>query len=212
MSTTEAIKTALLGAPLERLERAESKWRAERSRALAAVAAAEQARADAMADDDESFNAARLAALSQKVSGAREVLAGVEMALAEISGRKLRLEADEKNKARELRKQEINAREAAHLAKVKKLHASLVAFAADYRDVLESNEQRFNSLVTVPDPDAAMFYTPVIETAVRLELVKHRIPWAFSWPWGDQQLPDFMAKFDGVPAMVKGWTESGEVA
>jgi hypothetical protein len=212
MSTSEVIKAVVFGSPVERLERAEAKWLAERSRAQAILSAAEQARADAIADDDESFNAARLAALSQKVAAAREALAGVDLALAEIAGRKERLEANEQKKARDLRSEEINSREAAHLAKVKKLHLSLVQFAKDYRDVLESNEQRFNSLLTVPDPHAAMIYTASIETAVRQELVRHRLPWAFSWPWGEHELPDFLAKFEPVPALVKRWTDSGEVA
>jgi hypothetical protein len=213
MSTAATIKAALLGSPLERLDGKIKKLNAERVRLESSVEANERAlSADLLADDDEPFNAARTAAHRRVLADEREQLATINFALSEAANQRAGIELAERKKARELRCEDINARESAHLAKVKKMHVSLAAFAADYRAVLESNEQRFNSLVTVPDPDAAMLYTALIETATRQEMVKLGLPWAFSWPWGEKELPDFAAKFEAVPALVKVWTETGKVA
>lgn len=213
MSTASTIKAALLGSPLERLDGKIKKLNTERVRLEASVEANERAlSADLLADDDEPFNAARTAAHRRVLADEREQLATINFALSEAANQRAGIEFAERRKARELRCEEINAREAAHLALVKKMHASLTAFAADYRAVLDSNEQRFNSLVTVPDPDAAMIYTPLIETAVRLEMVKRGLPWAFDWPYGAIGIDEFLPKFEPVPELIRSWTETGKVA
>lgn len=96
----------------------------------------------------------------------------------------------------------VKAAEARHAA-VEKLAVSMSQFAADYQTTLQANADLLAALPANPDNVANLSDRFVLETALRKELVRLGLPFAFVWPYGAATLPELMPQFDGALAVIK---------
>ncbi|UQY83671.1 hypothetical protein [Ralstonia pseudosolanacearum] len=86
-----------------------------------------------------------------------------------------------------------------------KLEASMAAFAADYTEALKLTDDLRAALPANPDPIGAMVDRMAFETALRKELHRLGLAWAFQWPYGAVSLPEFMPQFLGAVEVVRAW-------
>ena len=94
-----------------------------------------------------------------------------------------------------------------HIAKLEK---SLAQFAADYIEALRINDELVGSLPKNPDSHAAITDRFVLETALRRELTRNGLAWAFTWPYGVSTLPELMPQFEGALHVVSQWAEANK--
>lgn len=83
------------------------------------------------------------------------------------------------------------------------LAASAAAFAADYSTVLKINSDLLAALPANPDSIANLTDRFALETALRKQLVKLGLPWAFTWPYGKVNLPDLLPQSEGALSVVR---------
>jgi hypothetical protein len=88
-----------------------------------------------------------------------------------------------------------------------RLAKSMEAFAADYIAFLEVTSDLTAALPGSVDHDAAVLTEPLLETAVRKELQRLGLAWAFSWPWGIVSIPPFTPQFE-VKDLIRQWRDS----
>jgi hypothetical protein len=86
-----------------------------------------------------------------------------------------------------------------------KLAKSAAAFASDYVEAIRLTEELYVALPAMPDPTAAMLDKTLVEVAVRKELLRRDVDFAFSWPWGKPSLPEFLEPFSGALDVVRSW-------
>lgn len=92
-----------------------------------------------------------------------------------------------------------------HMAKLEK---SLATFAADYLEALRLNEELVAALPKNPDSQAAVTDRVTLETAMRKELCRRGLSFAFTWPYGVVNLPEFMPQFEGGLHVISQWAEA----
>ncbi|OIT11703.1 hypothetical protein BL241_11560 [Ralstonia solanacearum] len=87
-----------------------------------------------------------------------------------------------------------------------RLAKSAEQFAADYAALIEANSKLYAALPgSAPDPEAALMHNTLLETAVRMHLLKSGAGWAFSWPYGTVSLPDFREQNASALQVVRSW-------
>jgi hypothetical protein len=96
----------------------------------------------------------------------------------------------------------VKAAEERHAA-IMTLAKSMAAFAADYNAVLKINEALLAALPENCDAYANMTDRWSLETALRKELVRLGLDFAFSWPYGAVSLPPLLPQFDGALNVIK---------
>lgn len=88
-------------------------------------------------------------------------------------------------------------------AAVQKLMASMSQFAADYRAVLQANEDLCAALPTNPDRDANLTDRLVLETSLRKELVRLGVRFALAWPYGAATIEPLLPRLEGALEVVR---------
>jgi hypothetical protein len=88
-------------------------------------------------------------------------------------------------------------------AAVEKLAASMAEFAADYQATLQANADLVAALPANPDNVANLTDRFALETALRKELVRLGISFAFVWPYGAATLPPLLPQFEGALEVVR---------
>lgn len=78
-------------------------------------------------------------------------------------------------------------------------------FAADWLSLMDLTQELNDALPLKPDPDAGLLWGSHIESAVRMELLRLGVDWAFPWPFGKVSLPEFMAPFEDTQKVIQGW-------
>jgi len=107
------------------------------------------------------------------------------------------------------------------LAKIEQLAASRTKKAAalgrvakEFSDsylALVASTQELNDAIrevdSQPDIDGLKLWSTHVETAVRAELFRLGIDWAFSWPYGRVSLPEFMPQFAEAEQVLRTWKD-----
>jgi len=155
---------------------------------------------DSSAVDDKT-----LAKLKTAADGCRDRVASLEGALTTARARLSAAQAANDREEHRERWRAAIAVSAMKLDAEKRLAKSAKAFAEDYRHVLALNGEFYQAAPAIPDPEAAMAHATIIETAVRKELLRHGVPWAFSWPYGTVSLPEFLPQCEAAHELVKRW-------
>jgi hypothetical protein len=117
-------------------------------------------------------------------------------------------QADQERTEKQARWQNaVKVAETRHEHISQKLAKSAEAFAKDYVEALRLTNELYEALPAMPDPTAAMIDKTLVETAVRKELLRRDVDFAFSWPWGKVNLPEFLEPFNGALSVIRNWAE-----
>lgn len=95
----------------------------------------------------------------------------------------------------------INLAEQRHAA-IERLTKSMAAFATGYNEVLKMTEVLRAALPANHDAYAALT-NGELETAMRKQLVKLDVEFAFSWPYGKVSLPDLVPTSEGALSVIR---------
>jgi hypothetical protein len=89
-----------------------------------------------------------------------------------------------------------------------RLAKSIEDFASCHEDFLKVNADLTGALPEAPDLDAAFLRDVQVETAIRMELQRLGVDWAYNWPYGIVSIPPFTPPFEATAALVSRWRES----
>ena len=158
--------------------------------------------------DDKTLDDALVAISRREVDAAREkadaLTAALMTARAQLSARQASAWLEERAAAWQ-HAVDLAARRVHHMAKLEK---SANAFVADYLEALRANEELVAALPSNPDSAAAITDRMTLETALRKELCRLGLPWAFTWPYGTVNLPEFLPQFEGGLHVISQWAEA----
>lgn len=98
----------------------------------------------------------------------------------------------------------VEAASAARAKAVNNLARSAEVFAADWAALVAATAGLSDALPASAknDPDATLLWPVHIETAVRRELLRLGVDWAFNTPWGKVSIPEFLPQFQGAAEVV----------
>jgi hypothetical protein len=96
----------------------------------------------------------------------------------------------------------------ARSASAVRLAQSIRDFAACHEDFLKVNAALTGALPEAPDPDAAFLRGAQVENAIRAEMQRLGVDWAFHWPWGTVSIPSFTPQFEATPDLIRHWRDS----
>ncbi len=194
--------------PVEKLQKAVDRAEQRLARAQAeADAAVEACGAAHLAEviDDTPADEKALGRLATAVAVAKSRVEAATSTLATTRANLSAAEATASREAHMARWRTAIAVSARKLDAEKRLAKSAKAFAEDYRAVMALNGEFHQAAPAIPDPEAAMAHATIIETAVRKELLRQGVPWAFSWPYGTVSLPEFLPQCEAAHELVKRW-------
>jgi len=95
---------------------------------------------------------------------------------------------------------------AARSKKAITLSQAAATFAEAYEGMCRATRELHDgvrAVVKEPDMDALLLRELSVEGPVRQELLRLGVRWAFSWPWGAQELPEFLPPFLASEDLVK---------
>jgi hypothetical protein len=95
----------------------------------------------------------------------------------------------------------------ARTKKAATLKKSAEAFAEDWLSLMALTQELNDALPFKPDPDAGLLWGTHVEIAVRQELLRLGVDWAFTCPFGKVSLPEFMPPFEDTQKVIQRWKE-----
>lgn len=185
------------------------KLKADYEAALVRQESAKSAWGDALlADLDGGFAAAELDRLEKELNRAMAEAAQAKARLDSAIARASKAESDASDASlraswkRAVALAEDRTRSAERLAEVS------AKFASAYMEFLKVTADLTDALPRNLDRDAAILPRPSMDEAIRKELLRLGVDWAYSWPWGRVSLPEFLPRFRDAEGLVKTWAES----
>lgn len=181
---------------------------AENDGAMATLEAALNAYGNALADyadgDGDETNVARL---RKALESARIKVDASEVALRTAQERRLSTLAREAlaNNAQQWDRAIALADD--RQKALESLSAVAVTFAKTWQEVVKLNNDLYGALPNAPDMYAAVLNVDQLEIAVRKELLRLGVGWAFSYPWGRETLPPMMDELEAVPSVFRTWRD-----
>jgi len=197
---------------LKKAESTLARLTADRDSAKARLETASGAWGDALADQEEgNGDAALVAKLEKALDAAQRDFFGKDAALKAAQSRLSAAQSAAKKNEHEAEWAKVISASEARKAAANELAKSMEAFAGDYIALQEATSALLASLPERPrDIDAALLFPSHIESAVRRELYRLGVNWAFSWPYGKGSLPEFLNQFLGASKVVGQWRNDSQ--
>lgn len=136
---------------------------------------------------------------------AKQVADKAAASMRAVEARQRAAEANSERDALEARWARAERLAESRTKKAASLRKSAEAFAADWLSLLELNRELNEALPIKPDPDAGLLWEIHLETAIRMELLRLDVDWAFSWPFGKDSLPAYLPPFEGAQKVIQRW-------